>query len=70
MKINPSNILASPDLWQPPPIHFLRLDVAACLSDCSEFCGVGGVIRNHDGNLVAAFGRILPRTDSMLLKNY
>lgn len=59
--------LPTPVKWQPPPMNFLRLDVDASFPECSEFLGVGGVLRNHDGNLVAAFGRTFPKTDSIVL---
>lgn len=48
-------------------MNFLRLDVDASFPECSEFFGVGGVLRNHDDNLVAAFGRTFPKTDSIVL---
>ncbi|XP_073120004.1 uncharacterized protein [Henckelia pumila] len=53
--------------WLPPPHGQLRLDVDASFRDEDNRCGVGGVIRTYEGQLLAAFGRTMPRPDSVVI---
>lgn len=45
----------------------MRLDVDASFHVARDCCGVGGVIKNHMRQLVAAFGRVLPNLGSVLM---
>ncbi|XP_073120906.1 uncharacterized protein [Henckelia pumila] len=60
-------MIASPNIWQPPPVGFCRLDVDASFQDQTSLCGVGGIIRGHEGKLLAAFGKTLPMPDTITL---
>lgn len=57
----------SPVRWTAPSEGQLRLDVDASFPVASEYCGIGGVIKNHEGQLVAAFGRVLPNPGSVIM---
>ncbi|XP_031094434.1 uncharacterized protein LOC115998904 [Ipomoea triloba] len=41
-------------LWNPPPFGFLKCNIDAALH--ADSVGFGAVIRNHEGNFVAAYG--------------
>lgn len=62
-----ASVSSSPAKWMAPPVDFLRLDIDASFPENSDFCGVGGVIRNHMGQMVMAFGRTLPKPESIVL---
>ncbi|XP_073137930.1 uncharacterized protein [Henckelia pumila] len=60
-------MIASPNIWQPPPVGFCCLDVDASFQDQTSLCVVGGIIRGHEGELLATFGKTLPMSDTITL---
>lgn len=44
-----------PDVWLPPPGIYIKLDFDGSFSPLSQHAGIGGVICNYTGLLVAAF---------------
>ncbi|KAL4385238.1 hypothetical protein GQ457_15G008200 [Hibiscus cannabinus] len=51
--------------WSPPPLGFLKLNVdGAC--DRTSNCGVGGVLRNHQGVILLEFSRNIGTGSSLL----
>lgn len=53
--------------WQASSIDHILLDFDACFPEIEEYCGVGQVIQNHEGQVLAAFGRTLPKHVSIVL---
>ncbi|XP_073119950.1 uncharacterized protein [Henckelia pumila] len=44
----------------------LRLEVDAAVNEDKDRCGIGGVVRNEEGNIVLAFGRQTKKPQSVL----
>ncbi|XP_073313566.1 uncharacterized protein [Primulina huaijiensis] len=63
----PLAAVISPTKWQAPQEGQLGLDVDACLPENSYLCGLGGVIRIHEGHMMAALGRSIPKPVSLVL---
>lgn len=53
--------------WSASSEGKLRLDVDVIFPVANDCCGVGGVVRNHVGQLVAVFGRVLRNPGSVLM---
>lgn len=56
-----------PSLWVSPPIGHICFDVDASFRDVDDRCGIGGVLRNHEGQLIAAFGLVIAKPDSIFV---
>ncbi|XP_073041762.1 uncharacterized protein [Primulina eburnea] len=55
----------SPKVWVAPPEDKLRLDVDAAYNADSNNYAIGGVVRNHAGQPVLAFGRKIDKPQSI-----
>ncbi|XP_073137264.1 uncharacterized protein [Henckelia pumila] len=51
--------------WSKPPSNQLHLDVDAALNTHTNNYAVGGVVRDHVGNLILAFGMKIPKPVSV-----
>ncbi|XP_075499320.1 uncharacterized protein LOC142537712 [Primulina tabacum] len=59
------NKCISPKVWVSPPEDKLRLDVDAAYNEDSNNFAIGGVVRNHEGQPVLAFGRKIDKPQSI-----
>ncbi|XP_073021819.1 uncharacterized protein [Primulina eburnea] len=55
----------SPRDWTVPPVDHLRLDVDAAYNINSNSYAIGGIVRNHEGQPVLAFGKKIHKTPSV-----
>ncbi|XP_075500174.1 uncharacterized protein LOC142538760 [Primulina tabacum] len=55
----------SPATWMGPPEDKLRFDVDAAYNEGSNSFAIGGVVRNHEGQPVMAFGRKIDKPQSV-----
>ncbi|XP_073119573.1 uncharacterized protein [Henckelia pumila] len=56
----------SPSSWSAPPLNLLRLDVDAAFNDSVNGFAIGGVIRNHEGQPILAFGKRIRKPPSIV----
>ncbi|XP_073137696.1 uncharacterized protein [Henckelia pumila] len=59
------SIAASPEKWFVPPVNCLRLDVDVAYNERLNAFAFGGVVRNHEGQPLLAFGRLLVKPISV-----
>ncbi|XP_073137107.1 uncharacterized protein [Henckelia pumila] len=52
--------------WMPPPRGKLRMDVDAAFNVDLNLYAIGGVVRDHEGSLVIAFGKKVPQVPSVV----
>lgn len=50
-------IMGDDILWQKPRVRYWRLDVDVCVNYDKSLFRIGGVIRNHQGNIVMTFDK-------------
>ncbi|XP_073061928.1 uncharacterized protein [Primulina eburnea] len=55
----------SPGKWVAPPKDKLRLDVDTAYNEESNCYAIGGVVRNHEGQPVLAFGKKINKPQSI-----
>ncbi|XP_073137724.1 uncharacterized protein [Henckelia pumila] len=55
----------SSDKWVAPPVNSLKLDVDAAYNERANSYAYGGIIRDHGGRPVLAFGRKLDKPQSV-----
>ncbi|XP_075473430.1 uncharacterized protein LOC142504452 [Primulina tabacum] len=58
--------ISSPSRWIAPPINQLRLDVDAAYNVNSNRYAIGGVVRNHEGHTLLAFGKQITKPPSIV----
>ncbi|XP_073061791.1 uncharacterized protein [Primulina eburnea] len=58
--------ISSPSRWIAPPINHLRLDVDAAYNVNSNRFAIGGVVRNHEGQPLLAFGKKITKPPSIV----
>ena len=46
--------------WNPPPPSMLKINVDGAISKCQNLVGVGSIIRDENGRMVAAMSRSIP----------
>lgn len=63
---NASSNFVAPSKWDAPPHNQLRLDIATTHNDNINHYAVGGVVRDHTGRIVLAFGRNIERPPSVV----
>ncbi|XP_073152476.1 uncharacterized protein [Henckelia pumila] len=52
--------------WTAPPVNNLRMDVDVAYNEGLNSYTIGGVVRNHEGQPVLAFGHRIPKPPSVL----
>ncbi|XP_073014553.1 uncharacterized protein [Primulina eburnea] len=57
---------SSPNQWIAPPINHLRLDVDAAYNVNSNQYAIGGVVRDHEGQPLLAFGKKITKPPSVV----
>ncbi|XP_073153466.1 uncharacterized protein [Henckelia pumila] len=62
----PSSSLSALTHWYAPPPYCLRLDIDATVNYKSNSFAIGGVIRDHQGQLIFAFGRRIEKPPSVV----
>ncbi|XP_075499758.1 uncharacterized protein LOC142538287 [Primulina tabacum] len=55
----------SPEIWMGPPEDKLKLDVDDAYNEGSNSFAIGGVVRNHEGQPVMAFGSKIDKPQSV-----
>ncbi|XP_073154204.1 uncharacterized protein [Henckelia pumila] len=59
--------LYSPHSWSLPPTGKLRLDVDASFDEDNNMCGIGGIVKNQEGQPLVAFGNNIMMPGSVVM---
>ncbi|XP_075477428.1 uncharacterized protein LOC142518525 [Primulina tabacum] len=62
-----STLISSQSTWSAPSVHQFRLDVDAAYKEGYPSCAVGGVIRDHEGQPILAFGELIDKAQSVTM---